>query len=130
MRARRRLHPAFLLSPSDDSRRHVPHVFVNSIRPRPGVVPAGMINVSPNMAIDTEAPMSRKQQDGVLEFLLINHPLDCPVCDKGGEGPLQDQTMAYDPANRASSKRSVTSKSPFHQRLVYLDRERCILCDR
>ena len=49
------------------------------------------------MKVDTEAPNVKKAQDGVLEFLLINHPLDCPVCDKGGECPLQDQTMAYGP---------------------------------
>ena len=51
----------------------------------------------PGMVVDTESPVTKKAQDGVLEFLLVNHPLDCPVCDKGGECPLQDQTMAYGP---------------------------------
>ena len=45
----------------------------------------------------TDSDKVKKAQDGVLEFLLINHPLDCPVCDKGGECPLQDQTLAYGP---------------------------------
>ena len=49
------------------------------------------------MVVDTTSERVRKAQDGVLEFLLVNHPLDCPVCDKGGECPLQDQTLAYGP---------------------------------
>ena len=49
------------------------------------------------MVVHTESPAVKKAQDGVLEFLLINHPLDCPVCDKGGECPLQDQTLAFGP---------------------------------
>ena len=90
-----------------------------------------MIKVSPNMAVDTEAPNVKKAQDGVLEFLLINHPLDCPVCDKGGECPLQDQTMAYGPGESRfiEEKRHFEKPIPISD-LVYLDRERCILCDR
>jgi NADH-quinone oxidoreductase subunit G len=97
----------------------------------PALSPACMINVSPNMAIDTEAPNVKKAQDGVLEFLLINHPLDCPVCDKGGECPLQDQTMAYGPGESRfiEEKRHFEKPIPISD-LVYLDRERCILCDR
>ena len=49
------------------------------------------------MVVDTVNDRVKKAQDGVLEFLLANHPLDCPVCDKGGECPLQDQTLAYGP---------------------------------
>ena len=67
----------------------------------------------------------------MLEFLLINHPLDCPVCDKGGECPLQDQTMAYGPGESrfVEEKRHFEKPIPISD-LVYLDRERCILCDR
>ena len=67
----------------------------------------------------------------MLEFLLINHPLDCPVCDKGGECPLQDQTMAYGPGESRfiEEKRHFEKPIPISD-LVYLDRERCILCDR
>jgi NADH-quinone oxidoreductase subunit G len=47
------------------------------------------------MVIHTQTPMVKKARKGVLEFLLINHPLDCPICDQGGECDLQDITMAY-----------------------------------
>jgi NADH-quinone oxidoreductase subunit G len=97
----------------------------------PALQPSCMIRVAPNMAVDTEAPNVKKAQDGVLEFLLINHPLDCPVCDKGGECPLQDQTMAYGPGESrfVEEKRHFEKPIPISD-LVYLDRERCILCDR
>ena len=83
------------------------------------------------MKVDTESDVTKKAQDGVLEFLLINHPLDCPVCDKGGECPLQDQTMAYGPGESrfVEEKRHFEKPIPISD-LVYLDRERCILCDR
>ncbi|MBO0693581.1 MAG: (2Fe-2S)-binding protein, partial [Acidimicrobiaceae bacterium] len=63
----------------------------------PSLMPACYNVVTDGMDIKTESEMAKKAQDGVLEFLLINHPLDCPVCDKGGECPLQDQTLAYGP---------------------------------
>jgi NADH-quinone oxidoreductase subunit G len=49
----------------------------------------------PNMQIFTDSPLVRKAREGVVEFLLMNHPLDCPICDQGGECDLQDQTVAY-----------------------------------
>ena len=90
-----------------------------------------MIPVSDGMTVDTESDVTKKAQDGVLEFLLINHPLDCPVCDKGGECPLQDQTMAYGPGESrfVEEKRHYEKPIPISD-TVYLDRERCILCDR
>ncbi len=93
--------------------------------------PSCMVTVADNMQVYTDSELTRKAQDGVLEFLLANHPLDCPVCDKGGECPLQDQTMAYGPGE----SRFVESKRHFEKPIpisdtVYLDRERCILCDR
>ena len=63
----------------------------------PSLQPSCMVTVAEAMAVETESDAAVKAQNGVLEFLLINHPLDCPVCDKGGECPLQDQTMAYGP---------------------------------
>ena len=63
----------------------------------PALQPACMIECAQDMKVDTESAATKKAQDGVLEFLLINHPLDCPVCDKGGECPLQDNTYAYGP---------------------------------
>src|SRR5258706_16388642 len=93
--------------------------------------PACFVPVADGMEIVTDSPAVKKAQDGVLEFLLVNHPLDCPVCDKGGECPLQDQTMAYGPGESRfiEEKRHFEKPIPISD-LVYLDRERCILCDR
>ena len=79
----------------------------------------------------TDSDKVKKAQDGVLEFLLINHPLDCPVCDKGGECPLQDQTLAYGPGESrfVEEKRHFEKPIPISE-LVLLDRERCIQCSR
>ena len=73
----------------------------------------------------------KQAQDGVLEFLLINHPLDCPVCDRGGECPLQDQTLAFGPGESrfVEEKRHFEKPIPISD-LVLLDRERCIQCGR
>ena len=93
--------------------------------------PSCMVPVSEGMKVSTESEVTKKAQDGVLEFLLINHPLDCPVCDKGGECPLQDQTMAYGPGEtRFVEEKRHFSKPIAISDTVYLDRERCILCDR
>ncbi len=83
------------------------------------------------MVVHTASEKVRKAQEGVLEFLLINHPLDCPVCDKGGECPLQDETMAYGPGESryVEEKRRYEKPIPISD-LVLLDRERCILCAR
>ena len=97
----------------------------------PALQPSCMLECTPGMVVDTESPVTKKAQDGVLEFLLVNHPLDCPVCDKGGECPLQDQTMAYGPGESrfVEEKRHFEKPIPISD-LVLLDRERCILCDR
>jgi NADH-quinone oxidoreductase subunit G len=97
----------------------------------PGLQPSCMVDCSDGMTVETETDVVKKAQDGVLEFLLINHPLDCPVCDKGGECPLQDQTVAYGPAESrfVEEKRHYEKPIPISD-TVYLDRERCILCDR
>jgi NADH dehydrogenase/NADH:ubiquinone oxidoreductase subunit G len=75
--------------------------------------------------------MARDAQNGTLEFLLVNHPLDCPVCDKGGECPLQDLTFRYGPGNTRMTfpKRTFEKPIPISP-LIALDRERCILCYR
>ena len=93
--------------------------------------PSCMVPVSEGMKVSTESEVTKKAQDGVLEFLLINHPLDCPVCDKGGECPLQDQTMAYGPGEtRFVEEKRHFAKPIAISETVFLDRERCILCDR
>jgi NADH-quinone oxidoreductase subunit G len=97
----------------------------------PALQPSCMIPVAEGMAVETESPATKKAQDGILEFLLINHPLDCPVCDKGGECPLQDNAYAYGPGESrfVEEKRHFAKPIPISD-LVLLDRERCILCDR
>ncbi len=93
--------------------------------------PSCMITVSPDMVIDTESPTAKRAQEGMIELLLANHPLDCPVCDKGGECPLQDQAYAVGPGESryVEEKRHYEKPIPISD-LVLLDRERCILCDR
>ncbi len=97
----------------------------------PAVTVSCMVPVAPDMKIETESPMTKRMQEGVLELLLANHPLDCPVCDKGGECPLQDQTMSHGPGESrfVEEKRHYEKPIPISD-LVFLDRERCILCDR
>jgi NADH-quinone oxidoreductase subunit G len=97
----------------------------------PALQPSCMIECTPDMVVNTESGVTKKAQEGVLEFLLANHPLDCPVCDKGGECPLQDQTMSYGPGESrfVEEKRHFEKPIPVSD-LVLLDRERCILCDR
>ena len=87
--------------------------------------------VQPDMVVHTNSALAKDGHDGVLEFLLENHPLDCPVCDKGGECPLQDRTFRFGPA----TTRFVETKRHFPKpldlsSLIALDRERCISCWR
>ena len=95
------------------------------------LAPSCFIPVAEGQEVVTRSDTVKKAQDGVLEFLLVNHPLDCPVCDKGGECPLQDQTLAYGPGETrfVEEKRHWAKPIPLSD-LVYLDRERCIQCDR
>ena len=78
----------------------------------------------------TKTPMVRKAREGVMEFLLINHPLDCPICDQGGECDLQDQAMAYgvDQSRFRENKRAVEDK--YLGALVKTSMNRCIQCTR
>ncbi|HEX6312509.1 MAG TPA: NADH-quinone oxidoreductase subunit NuoG, partial [Acidimicrobiia bacterium] len=87
--------------------------------------------VGDGMVVHTQNDAVKKAQDGVLEFLLINHPLDCPVCDRGGECPLQDQTLAFGPGeSRFIEEKRHFEKPVSISDLVLLDRERCIQCGR
>jgi NADH-quinone oxidoreductase chain G len=82
------------------------------------------------LEVRTRSPMVRKAREGVLEFLLINHPLDCPICDQGGECDLQDQAMAYgvDQSRFRENKRAVEDK--YLGAVVKTSMNRCILCTR
>jgi len=97
----------------------------------PMLQPSCMVPVSDGMVVDTESDTSKRAQEGILELLLANHPLDCPVCDKGGECPLQDQAFSHGPGESryVEEKRHYEKPIPISD-LVFLDRERCILCDR
>ncbi|HEX7133363.1 MAG TPA: NADH-quinone oxidoreductase subunit NuoG [Iamia sp.] len=97
----------------------------------PALQPSCMIECTDGMTVETGTPVTVKAQTGVLELLLVNHPLDCPVCDKGGECPLQDQAMSHGPGESrfVEEKRHFEKPIPVSD-LVLLDRERCILCDR
>ncbi len=97
----------------------------------PSLQPACYVQVSDGQEIATRSPAARKAQEGVLEFLLLNHPLDCPVCDKGGECPLQDQAMSHGPGEtRFVEEKRHWAKPISLGPLVLLDRERCIQCAR
>jgi NADH-quinone oxidoreductase subunit G len=86
--------------------------------------------VGDGMVVHTKSPKALKAQKGVMEFLLINHPLDCPICDQGGECDLQDQAMAYgfDRGRFAENKRAVRDKD--FGPLVETHMTRCIHCTR
>jgi NADH-quinone oxidoreductase subunit G len=94
---------------------------VNDLRPGPNGEPPEVF---------TRTPMVKKAREGVMEFLLINHPLDCPICDQGGECDLQDQAMAYgiDKNRYHENKRAVEDK--YLGPLVKTEMTRCIQCTR
>ncbi len=93
--------------------------------------PACYLRVAEGQEVVTRSPKARKAQEGVLEFLLVNHPLDCPVCDKGGECPLQDQALSHGPGeSRFVEEKRHWAKPIEIGPLVLLDRERCIQCAR
>ncbi len=97
----------------------------------PQLMPSCMFPVAPGMVVNTESPASKAAQEGIIELLLANHPLDCPVCDKGGECPLQDQSFSHGPGeSRYVEEKRHYEKPIAISELVLLDRERCILCDR
>ncbi|MGH2363293.1 MAG: 2Fe-2S iron-sulfur cluster-binding protein [Chloroflexota bacterium] len=87
--------------------------------------------VAKGMVVHTESDLARGSQNAVIEFLLANHPLDCPICDRGGECPLQDNTFKYGRgiSRFEEQKRRLGKAIPLSERIV-LDRERCILCYR
>ncbi|MET3804721.1 NADH-quinone oxidoreductase subunit G [Nakamurella sp. UYEF19] len=102
-------------------------------RPMPKPQASCTQTVADGMVVRTQvtSPVAEKAQRSNLEFLLLNHPLDCPICDKGGECPLQNQTLA----NGAADSRMHEAKRVFTKPInisteILLDRERCVLCQR
>ena len=98
----------------------------------PKLQPACATYVADGMVVTTDSPEVATMREGMLEFLLLNHPLDCPVCDRGGECDLQDFTFRYGPG---VSRFPITEKVHFNKAVplsehIELDQERCILCWR
>ncbi|GAA2663453.1 MULTISPECIES: NADH-quinone oxidoreductase subunit G [Actinosynnema] len=123
-------HP--LLEPAGACRQCLVEVEMGG-RPMPKPQASCTMTVADGMVVKTQltSPVADKAQQGVMELLLINHPLDCPICDKGGECPLQNQALKH---GRADS-RFVEPKRTFPKPIaistqVLLDRERCVLCQR
>ena len=102
------------------------------ITPGPPVAQAGCIRpVAEGMAVRTQSAMAVQARADILEFELVNHPLDCPVCDKGGECPLQDFTFRHGyPTSRIDGPRLHFKKPIPLSENIALDRERCVLCYR
>lgn len=128
-------HP--LLQPVGACRQCLVEVAVpdreGNVRPMPKPQASCTTEATPGMVVKTQrtSAVADKAQHGVLEFLLINHPLDCPTCDKGGECPLQNQAMS----NGYGTSRFVDVKRTFPKPIaisteILLDRERCVLCQR
>ncbi|HYJ74660.1 MAG TPA: NADH-quinone oxidoreductase subunit G, partial [Kineosporiaceae bacterium] len=128
-------HP--LLAPAGACRQCLVEVATpgadGSLRAMPKPQASCTLEVTEGMVVRTQytSPVAAKAQAGVIELLLVNHPLDCPVCDKGGECPLQNQAMS----NGAPTSRFAETKRTFPKPIristeVLLDRERCVLCQR
>jgi NADH-quinone oxidoreductase subunit G len=102
-----------------------------TIRMFPKPQAACTMPVSEGLVVDTESDAVKKDRKGVLEFLLVNHPLDCPICDRGGECPLQNNTLFYGPSTSRfiEMKRHAPKAFPLSD-YVTLDLERCIQCAR
>ncbi|MGH3764633.1 MAG: NADH-quinone oxidoreductase subunit G [Pseudonocardiaceae bacterium] len=102
-------------------------------RPMPKPQASCSLTVAEGMVVKTQhtSPIADKAQQGVMELLLINHPLDCPICDKGGECPLQNQALSNGRADSrfTDTKRTFAKPIPISTE-VLLDRERCVLCAR
>ncbi|MHA7132103.1 NADH-quinone oxidoreductase subunit G [Oerskovia turbata] len=128
-------HP--LLAPAGACRQCLVEVATpdreGNVRPMPKPQASCTLEATPGMVVKTQhtSAVADKAQHGVMELLLINHPLDCPVCDKGGECPLQNQAMS----NGRATSRFVDVKRTFPKPIaisteILLDRERCVLCQR
>ena len=123
-------HP--LLDPVGACRQCLVDIEING-RAFPKPQASCTIPVEPGMIVKTQltSPVADKAQKGVMELLLANHPLDCPVCDKGGECPLQNQAMSNgNPEMRLDGVKRTFEKPVAISSSVLLDRERCVLCAR
>jgi NADH-quinone oxidoreductase subunit G len=123
-------HP--LLDPAGACRQCLVEVELGG-RPMPKPQASCTLTVADGMVVRTQrtSPVADKAQQGMMEMLLINHPLDCPICDKGGECPLQNQALKHGRADSRfhEPKRTFPKPLPVSSQIL-LDRERCVLCQR
>src|SRR5437762_2333490 len=97
----------------------------------PKPLPACATPVIDGMKVWTQSPAAKKAQNGVMEFLLINHPLDCPICDQGGECQLQDLAVGYGPSNsRYTEEKRVVLRKELGPLVAAEEMSRCIQCTR
>ncbi|HWA36843.1 MAG TPA: 2Fe-2S iron-sulfur cluster-binding protein, partial [Burkholderiales bacterium] len=97
----------------------------------PKPLPACATPVTDGMKVWTHSPAAKKAQNGVMEFLLINHPLDCPICDQGGECQLQDLAVGYGDSNsRYQEDKRVVSRKELGPLVAAEEMSRCIQCTR
>src|SRR5207244_9886000 len=97
----------------------------------PKPLPACATPVTDGMKVWTHSPSAKKAQNGVMELLLINHPLDCPICDQGGECQLQDLAVGYGPSNsRFAEEKRVVLRKELGPLVAAEEMTRCIQCTR
>ena len=96
----------------------------------PKPLPACATPATEGMKVQTHSPQAHEAQKGVMEFLLINHPLDCPVCDKGGECELQDMVFRYGAGESRFTETKMHVDEQQWSPVVFYDKPRCILCYR
>jgi NADH-quinone oxidoreductase subunit G len=124
-------HP--LLAPAGACRQCFVDIALARAPDQPRTMTSCTTEVAEGMVVNTHltSERARESQEAQLEFLLINHPLDCPMCDKGGECPLQDQALAHGPSHSrfVDRKRRYEKPVPISAQ-IGLDRERCVLCAR
>ncbi|MCC5024029.1 MAG: (2Fe-2S)-binding protein [Candidatus Synoicihabitans palmerolidicus] len=121
--------------PMADRATHEPIMDPETGKQKIGWIPHPQIgcatNVVPGMQVKTQSPMVKECREGVMEFLLINHPLDCPICDQAGECKLQEQATGYGRGySRFIEQKNVKPKRAQLGPRVTLDDERCVLCSR
>lgn len=101
------------------------------IEKMPKLATACTTTVAEGMVVHTQSAAAEKGRKGILEFLLINHPLDCPICDKGGECFLQDYTFLYGPGKARFEEAKIQRQKEYPvSPYILLDQERCVLCQR
>jgi len=120
---------SMIIEATDQAGIEIPRCLVD-VEKMPKPVPACATPVMEGMKVYTDSRRAMDAQHGVMEFLLINHPLDCPICDQGGECELQDQAMGYGRSVSRFTERKRIVKDKDVGPLVQTEMTRCIHCTR